>query len=384
MEFRIPRTNWSDEWQSLKCTLAEDKLIYGYVLVLVLSIFLLTTFHSFDTKLQYRPSIYLGSMVHTASVTFVLWCVYFYFHMLKNRIAHPTIYLLKTIFAFLSPLSRPLACLLTLMCVSLTLSSYTYLKSIIPDLHFYQYDALFYQWDKAIHGGISPWELTHALFSHPLATMVINVVYNLWFFVIWGVLVFFLLYRKNQTVRLCFFLTFITCWIILGGVLATVLSSAGPCYTQLLNPQHTYYAPLLHRLAEQNQWLIEAHLLPIWALNTQDMLWQDFLAHDQGIGSGISAMPSMHVAMAVLIALAISAIHPVWGRVAWGFALMIQIGSVHLAWHYAIDGYVSAVLTILIWQLVAKFVRAHPVSENADTVADRSGVNPHSDGYRKQ
>ncbi|EKO3485823.1 phosphatase PAP2 family protein [Vibrio fluvialis] len=379
MEFKIPRTNWSDEWQSIKCTLAQDKIIYGYVLVLVLGIYVLSSFGSFDTKLQYQLSTYLGSMMHTISVTFLLWCVYFYIHMLKNRIAHPTIYLLKAILAFLSPLSRPLACLLILMCVSLTLSSYTYLKSIIPDLHFYQFDALFYQLDKAIHGGISPWEFTHALFSHPLATLVINFLYNLWFLIIWGVLVFFLLYRKNQTVRLRFFLTFVSCWIILGGMLGTALSSAGPCYAQLLNPLHDYYVPLLHRLAEQNQWLIDAHLPSIWALNTQDMLWQEFLARDQGIGSGISAMPSMHVAMAVLVALSISVIHPIWGRVAWGFALMIQIGSVHLAWHYAIDGYASTVLTILIWQLVTKFVRAHSVSEGADNITTRNGSNQHSD-----
>ncbi len=186
MEFRITSPNWHEEWQSLKLTLAEDKIIYLYVLILILCIYGAISFGGIETKLHYRLTTYLGSMVHTTSMTFVLWCTYFYCHMLKNRIAHPTIHLLKTVLAFFSPLSRPLACLLTLLCVSVVLSSYTYMKSIIPDIQFYQYDALFYQLDKVLHAGFSPWEITHAIFAHPLATLILNFFYNLWFFVIWG------------------------------------------------------------------------------------------------------------------------------------------------------------------------------------------------------
>ncbi|ELL4667303.1 phosphatase PAP2 family protein [Vibrio fluvialis] len=352
MEFRITSPNWHEEWQSLKLTLAEDKIIYLYVLILILCIYGAISFGGIETKLHYRLTTYLESMVHTTSMTFVLWCTYFYCHMLKNRIAHPTIHLLKTVLAFFSPLSRPLACLLTLLCVSVVLSSYTYMKSIIPDIQFYQYDALFYQLDKVLHAGFSPWEITHAIFAHPLATLILNFFYNLWFFVIWGGLVFFILYRQNQAIRLRFFLSFITCWLVLGCVLATLLSSAGPCYTELLNSSYNYYTPLMLRLQEQNQWLQQNHLPDIWALNIQNVLWHHFEARDQGIGSGISAMPSMHVSMAVLLALAVSALHRRWGYLAWGYALMIQIGSVHLAWHYAVDGYVSTLLTVIIWRSI--------------------------------
>ncbi|MBY8122571.1 phosphatase PAP2 family protein [Vibrio fluvialis] len=152
--------------------------------------------------------------------------------------------------------------------------------------------------------------------------------------------------------KVTFFLSFITCWLVLGCVLATLLSSAGPCYTELLNSSYNYYTPLMLRLQEQNQWLQQNHLPDIWALNIQNVLWHHFEARDQGIGSGISAMPSMHVSMAVLLALAVSALHRRWGYLAWGYALMIQIGSVHLAWHYAVDGYVSTLLTVIIWRSI--------------------------------
>jgi hypothetical protein len=38
------------------------------------------------------------------------------------------------------------------------------------------------------------------------------------------------------------------------------------------------------------------------------------------------------------------------GAVLWSYAAVVMVGSVHLAWHYALDGYVAAVLTWLLWR----------------------------------
>ena len=69
---------------------------------------------------------------------------------------------------------------------------------------------------------------------------------------------------------------------------------------------------------------------------------------------GISAMPSIHVAMAVVFALLGMRVNCWLGIVLIAYAVIIQIGSVILGWHYAIDGYVSIILTILLWKLVGK------------------------------
>lgn len=60
----------------------------------------------------------------------------------------------------------------------------------------------------------------------------------------------------------------------------------------------------------------------------------------------------MHVSVAVTMALAFQKLHKKLGYLMWGYVLAIQIGSVHLAWHYAIDGYLSAILTLVIWKSV--------------------------------
>ena len=43
-----------------------------------------------------------------------------------------------------------------------------------------------------------------------------------------------------------------------------------------------------------------------------------------------------------------------------GFCILIMIGSVHLGWHYAIDGYVSVLAVIAIWKAVGWALRFHP------------------------
>ena len=63
----------------------------------------------------------------------------------------------------------------------------------------------------------------------------------------------------------------------------------------------------------------------------------------------ISAMPSVHVAIAVLFALAGREAGRVAGLVLTAYALVVLVGSVHLGWHYAVDGYFAALATGLSW-----------------------------------
>jgi len=84
------------------------------------------------------------------------------------------------------------------------------------------------------------------------------------------------------------------------------------------------------------------------AMQVQDALWRAYGGSPQGI-EGISAMPSMHVSIALLLALFGWRISRLAGLAYSAFAMLIFLGSIHLGFHYAVDGYVAAAMTLAIW-----------------------------------
>jgi membrane-associated phospholipid phosphatase len=70
---------------------------------------------------------------------------------------------------------------------------------------------------------------------------------------------------------------------------------------------------------------------------------------------GISAMPSMHVGGIVLVAIVAWRRWRPLGAACWGYAGVIQIGSVVLGWHYAIDGYAGALLAWGCWRIAGRW-----------------------------
>jgi hypothetical protein len=95
-----------------------------------------------------------------------------------------------------------------------------------------------------------------------------------------------------------------------------------------------------------------SQVVPVPALAVQDMLWTSYVSHGAEVGRGISAMPSMHLATSFSFMLLGFAIHRRLGIALGLFTAFILIGSVHLGWHYAIDGYVAIAMTWLIWRIV--------------------------------
>jgi membrane-associated phospholipid phosphatase len=130
-------------------------------------------------------------------------------------------------------------------------------------------------------------------------------------------------------------------WALLGTALAALLPAAGPAFYHQVVGQNDFL-PLVDYLRSVHE---AAGLPPV---SVQDQLWAERLK-GRALHGGISAMPSMHVGMATLFALVGWQIHRWAGVIATFFAAGIMIGSVHLGWHYALDGYVAAPLTLLIW-----------------------------------
>jgi hypothetical protein len=232
---------------------------------------------------------------------------------------------------------------------SIVFSVYTSIKASLGSTITYQFDSIFYELDTIIHFGVKPWEITHKIFSHPLATLFINLLYKLWFLLVF--LGYIWIYLRNDSCRSQFLATYLMTWVVGGGVYAVLTASAGPCFINDLY-EYEWYTELFNRLEQQSSWLTQNYDVSVWALNTQQLLWSIHTSGDLSYGAGISAMPSMHVATTTAITIATYKINKKVGWIAAAYLFFILIGSVHLGWHYAIDGYASVILTILHWKVM--------------------------------
>ncbi len=239
---------------------------------------------------------------------------------------------------------------------------FTSLKTLIPVINPYGWDVAFAEWDRVLHGGVDPWRLLQPLLGYPLITPAINLTYNSWCLVLYIMLLWQTFSTRNPRLRMQFLLTFVLAWIVLGTVAATALSSVGPVYFGRVTGVEDLFAPLMAYLQSVNE------TYPVGALNAQEFLWKTYQEGGYAPGSGISAMPSLHVAMVFLFALLGWRSGLVPGMVLTAYAVVIFVGSVHLGWHYAVDGYVGIAGTWLIGKF-AGFVlgrgEREPVSAGA-------------------
>jgi len=266
------------------------------------------------------------------------------------------------------PKKRVMMALPIIVFLPVFLSIFTQIKTMIPLANPFSWDALFAAWDLTLHGGRQPWVWLQPLLGHPLVTKATYIVYILWFFVLQGVVFWQTFSVSRPLLRMQFFLTFVLSWALLGSIGGTLLSSAGPVYYGELVAGPNPYALQMDYLRS----LDPAGGFSL--VEIQNWLWRVYSEGDVAQFSGISAMPSMHVAMVAIFALLGWRVHWALGIGFTLFALSILVSSVHLAWHYAVDGYAGILGVCLIWALVGAVLRQLPAfAPAAEPVGEAHG-----------
>lgn len=199
--------------------------------------------------------------------------------------------------------------------VSVLLFSTTFMKSMITALVPFWADGPFARLDSAI--GIDGQAMAGGI-GHGLSA--VGLFYGSWHVVNLGGILWVIHWRDRARGR--YILSFMLTWAI-GMAAAFIFSSAGPLFTGRYD---LATAPDSVRLPAQ-------------------MLWANYQAKGALLGGGISAFPSLHVAIATWFALVLA--HRGWPKTGIAYAAGIYAGSVILGWHYAADGVGGAVVALV-------------------------------------
>ena len=227
--------------------------------------------------------------------------------------------------------------------VFMMMSGFTMWKNQVAVLGHFAWDQKLASFELLLHGGLLPQDGLALIFGFPIAAKMIDLAYFMWFPMLFGS-TFIMSFQPLQTfLRLRFMIALALAWALGGIITANIFSSAGPLYYGRLNPSPDLYAghmELIRSLSASAK---------LEALVLQDSLWTAYAATPSF--SSISAFPSMHVAISMLVFLACR--HLGWGlKVLSAVYLdLIFLGSIFLGWHYAIDGYAGAGIALAAWWL---------------------------------
>jgi hypothetical protein len=212
------------------------------------------------------------------------------------------------------------------------------IKATFPKAHGFWADPPLANLDRTLLGQ-DAWRLSHSLLG-PI-TPAIDYFYTSWVPVITGVALGVALFG-SETRMARFFLGLALSWTLLGILLAGALASAGPIF----GPDFGF------GFTELREALVPAK----WTMIIHKSLLAVYTSGQLRIGAGISAAPSIHCALTFVFLFA--SWRSRWFYPALVYSILIWIGSIHLGWHYFVDGLFSLIGVALLWPLVIVLTHA--------------------------
>lgn len=230
-----------------------------------------------------------------------------------------------------------------LFCISLPfLTAFSQFKIVMRHFPGVNFDAEFAALDRWMHFGVDAW-VAYEPALRLLSFTDASVPYH----IIWAAPLLLgpalaISIDRDIRRRRGFWLTYLFVWVGLGNTVAALFYSVGPVFYGPILGDHARYADLFAMLQNTD------YAQTMFKLSV-DFLLEQYLAETSTAGGGISAFPSVHVAMATLTALYLGSLSRWLIPVAVVYALIIQIFAVLSGLHYAVDGYASALAVLAFW-----------------------------------
>jgi len=241
----------------------------------------------------------------------------------------------------LADLPRCLSFIVGSLLVAIQIGVLTWTKVMLPIADPFWADPVLANLDHFIFRA-EPWRIAEALFGW--ASPLIDRAYVSWAPIKFAILIVLMALPESRIKTRAVIAYFaIMASAALGQYL---LSSGGPVFYARLGFGDRFTA------------------LPIepWVATATGYLWHDYLRAGGDVGGGISAMPSLHVAIALWVALVLRSYVPRLAFLGFVYFALILIGSVLLGWHYAVDGLAATAIAIVAWRIApaaAYITKAH-------------------------
>ncbi len=238
------------------------------------------------------------------------------------------------------------ATVLIMLLAGLNMISFMWVKTLLNYYVPFWADPWLAEADFALFGGHEPWAVLHSLdFSGA------GLVYH----PVWFVLLIFALLMtaaaKPSAKKSAVLLSYFVLWTVIGPLIHSALPAAGPIFYERFGYGARYAA--ISSSPEVKQ--------------VADYLWDIYASKRFGAASGISAMPSMHVAMSTWTVIAFHQFARRWLPVALlGWAVITAL-SIALGWHYASDGIVGSLAALGTYAALSKVMQLRASTARTET-----------------
>lgn len=225
------------------------------------------------------------------------------------------------------------ACILV---AGLNMIAFMWIKPLLNYMVPFWADPMLAAIDHSLFLGHDPWALFTWLNSTPAA-----IFYHRGWFALMILTLVIVAKAPPSADKSAVMLSYFFLWSVIGPLIHSLIPAAGPVFFAQMGYGDRFGE--LRGVPETRQ--------------AANYLWVIYAGERFGPGSGISAMPSMHVATTAWMVICVQIFARRWLTAMAAVGILIFLLSISLGWHYAVDGIVGGASALLCHRAVRAFYR---------------------------